>query len=196
MTFRSNSDHLICRGCQRHQGATRHSLELRDRDHLDLWQSALKVEQEDRVEERHAAQLAAEQQNQRLAQLSAEVLDLQGAVKDGLKAQPVASVERWLQNEAVSAATAERDRSYRSRDHALSVLLQLDWLHREHDERDGFCSCGKRATQCKEWQIIEEIRPFLHTWEERQVERARQGLDHGLSVDHPEARRGWRRRIG
>jgi hypothetical protein len=196
MTFASNSDHLICRGCRRHQAATKRSLDLREQDHIAFWRSALQLEQEDRAEERQAAVLAAQQQDQRIAQLAAEVLDLQGAVKNGLTAQPVASVERWLQNEAVDAATEERDRSYRSRDRALGVLLQLDRLHHEHPERDNYCSCGKTTNQCTEWQTIEDIRPFLHTWEARQIDRVKQGLEHGLPPDHPESRHQWRRRIG
>lgn len=73
---------------------------------------------------------------------------------------------------AVAAAANERDRSYKSRDHAYRVLWALAQLHNE-TYRSERCSCGKQLASCQELTALGQVENSLRRWEDKQVERLR-----------------------
>lgn len=195
MCFGSQSDHVICKGCIRHQGHATHSLQLRDFDHINLWWSELEIEKEARAAERRHAKAAADLREAELLRVRQELSDLRGALKAEIDQRPVATVERWFQGEAITAAHVERDNSYRSRDRALQIIWNLDKLHHDDERKNNLCRCGKRTHQCREWKVLEPTRAFLYKSENQQVDRLKRNLPHGLPDDHPEVLKrgsGWR----
>lgn len=82
-----------------------------------------------------------------------------------------------------------RDAAYRSRDHAYRALLAADELHHDDDERADYCSCDRRAQECKEMAALAPAVNALRRWAYHQIERLRRGLPDGLPDDHPEVLR-------
>jgi len=95
------------------------------------------------------------------------------------------AVEQWLADEEVRTALEKRDRAYRSRDFAFATLWRLAKLHHPDDHHDGRCSCGRHEDTCKELQAISPELGMLRRWEETQIERLDDQLEHGLPDDHP-----------
>ncbi len=177
--FTSKSDHVICKGCLRHQRSSPARLLKRDADHVSLWSSELKLAEEAQDLERQQAAAVPALEGQ-LLELRGELSDMRGALTAEISQHPVASVEAWFKGEEISAAHRARDESYRSRDRALGILWNLDALHHDDQSRGHFCSCGKPTPQCREWNILETTRSFLYAWEQRQVDRLRRYLPHAL----------------
>ena len=118
---------------------------------------------------------------------------MRGALKADLDQRPVASVLQWFQGLEIEAAQRERDNSFRSRDRALGIIWNLDKLHHDDEAKENFCTCGRRASQCPEWKVLEETRDFLYKWERQQIDRMKRDLPHGLPEDHPEVLKLGRR---
>lgn len=188
--FKSASDHVICKSCERHVGDSTAKRNLRNADHAGLYRSELLICLEDRRADArsHAAKLhelddRIAQRDQIIAEKDVAIADLQAAIQTG-KLNP--AVEQWLADEEVRTALEKRDRAYRSRDFAFATLWHLAKLHHPDDHHDGRCSCGRHDDTCKELQAISPELGMLRRWEETQLERLHDQLDHGLPDDHPE----------
>lgn len=182
--FKSASDLVICKSCQRHYGSERRKLELRDEDHRNLWASELRLRAEN-----HAATIehlhdTIKQQRDELAALRLENDGLRTTVIDGFDRAAPADVQRILIDREVREAGDERDSAYRSRDHAMRVLWQVNEIH--HPDTRGGCSC--RVPSCRTNDLVDAARNGLYSWEKRQIERARAGRAHGLPREHPDYR--------
>lgn len=151
---------FVCADCREHQGMTLRS----DPEHIRLWQSLL--DQQQREHERVVARLGA------------RIEDLERELQD----RPEKLVERRIGEDELNTARAEADRAFRSRENAWQALTEIRLIHRESDH--GQCRCGKRMDRCPEAQIVDRY-PALARWEEEQVRRFRDGLSHGLPVNHP-----------
>ena len=193
--FGSKSDFVICKGCIRHTGELKHQLQQRDIDHLNLWRSELALAAQGHAEAIAQLKAAVAEREEELRSLRLQLVDARHAIETELRARPMASLQGWWDSIQIGEANDARDRSYRSRDHALRALWRLDKLH--HDgSTPNHCSCGKTTGKCSEWKVIEDDREFLYRWESKQIERLQADQDHGLPDEHPEVmrtgRRSWR----
>jgi hypothetical protein len=136
-----------------------------------MWQRVLVVERE-------RFQKMLDQAEQQVEELTRELAD-----------RPVRVVERDLDAERVDQARQQMEAAFRSRDHAYIDLISIRLLHR--DGGNGKCRCGRKSFNCKEFQIVGRSGP-LASWEKKQVDRARRGLDHLLPENHPAvSSRSW-----
>jgi hypothetical protein len=188
--FTSKSDQVICKGCRNHLGDGPEQRARRDREHAGLYRSELLISLEDRESERHAhaAQLQElkGERDRTVGQRDVEISDLQAAIRAG-ELNP--AVEHWLANEKVRDALDKRDGAYRSRDFAFAALWAVATLHHPDEHHDGMCSCGRRESNCRELEAIWPEHRALSDWEDTQIERLKDGLDHGLPREHPEVLR-------
>ena len=113
-----------------------------------------------------------------------ELTDAQHAIETRLRDGPLATVEVWWNSLVIAEANDKRDAAYRSRDHAVRVLCTSQVPSRRRPA--NHCSCGKTTSKCKEWQLMDEHRSFLYSWERKQIERLEDDLDHGLPDGQPE----------
>lgn len=194
--FLSAHDHVLCERCLEHQGSTATIAARRDREHIKLWEAVFAT-----VTEAHSARVTefrqkAREQEETIAALRGQVLDLQGAIKAGFDQRPVASVQAWMDSIQVADAEDKRDASYRSRDYAMRHIWALDRLHHRDERREDQCSCGRAVSKCHELAVLDDIADNLYRWEQRQLERLRADQPHGLPDEHPEVlrtgRRNWR----
>lgn len=91
----------------------------------------------------------------------------------------------WFDSNAITAANVQVQRSYKSRNHALRALWDVDRLHHDDEKRHGCCTCGEKDEACPEWSALEPVRDMLYRWEEKELGRLEDGLDHGLPRNHP-----------
>ena len=187
--FHSKHDHVLCSACVEHQGSSGPMAARRDREHIKLWEAVFAS-----VTEQHSAritQIRSEiaDRDKEITTLREMVSDLRGALQADLEQRPVATVQQWWNSVQINAAEEKRDAAYRSRDFAMARIWSLDRLHHTDDRRHNYCSCGKETSKCREWKILYEVTVALDRWEERQVERLRGDLPHGLPNDHPEVQR-------
>jgi hypothetical protein len=181
----------VCARCELHHGNTGERLLRKNADHVSEWSTF-------HAEAVRSASAEIERMTQALAQVNADNAVLQQQLEDTKYAlttgQPTLSVLNMLETERVRDAEQRARQAYRSRDVLAAQLWRLDALHNDAD-RDGTCRCGLRTAQCEIWKLLEDERPFLYSWEAKQVDRLREGLDHGLPDEHPEVarhpRRGW-----
>jgi hypothetical protein len=201
-TFKSPTDHVVCPGCARHQGNSPNQESLRNRDHADLFRSEFMLAQEERKSDaaRHhraleAAKAVTAQRDEVIAEKNATIGDLRATIQTG-DMNPM--VETWLAEEAVKQAHEQRDSAYRSRSYAYESLWRLSRIHREHDTELDLCACGRKSDKCKELLAIREALPAVKHWENAELRRLHENLNHGLPPDHPEVLRlsPYRRRWG
>lgn len=185
--FTSNSDHVICKGCIRHQGDTKRQADQRDRDHVGLWRSELEIQREDHTSQISDLRSEIEKRDQQLAQQRADIEFLKEAIRQGLENTPPEIVPQWWESEKVAEAQTQRDQAYRSRDFSYQSLWALDQIHHEDDHRMGYCACGKRVQVCNEFNSIAPIRLALDRWERNQLDRLSRQQEHSLPDEHPEA---------
>lgn len=193
--FKSQSDHVVCKSCLRHQGNTIAKANQRNTDHIGLWKSEVAIANEDHADEVTRLHDVIEQQTRELASQRTEIEDMRAVVRAGIDNAPLATVEQWFANEQVAAAMTQRDSAYQSRDHAYRALWAADRLHHEDESRDEYCSCGQRADRCKEFGALAPAVNALMRWENKQIERLKSGLPDGLPDNHPEVLKlGYQRR--
>ncbi|MGQ4616453.1 hypothetical protein [Nocardia sp. R7R-8] len=177
--FKSNSDIVVCAGCSRHQGDGLQKAKLRDADHIAMWSSGFQLALEEHAEEVGQLQQRIEALNEVLRKERQLVSDLRFTLKSELN-QRAESVQKWIDDERVAEALAQRDSAYRSRDRAMAHLWTLDQLHHDRDRSGERCSCGKSVRACQEWQALDPIAGTLYQWERKQEERRDMGLPHAL----------------
>ena len=185
-TFKSSSDLVICRSCERHQGDTQSKTHQRDFDHLNLWSSELRLLEEQRLQERRETTEKVAKLQARLTAASMENESLRDAVRAGLSDTSPADIQRILQDQAVMDAQQERDASYRSRDRAYSALWAVDELHHRDSIEGEYCSCGSRANACAVLAALDPHSEALRRWERAQIERSKARKPHGLPREHPD----------
>lgn len=175
----------VCPDCVRHYG--RH--DRMNADHLEAWQEHHKTVVTDlRGRLRHhieAEQAAVQLAEDRRIALS----DATRAYADGFfSADNVGPELRKALASDVNEKNLNLARSaFRLRDRVMNVVLAIADLH---DERaDGRCRCGSAIAKCAEYQSIRSELPDAFKWENEQIRRMRDGLDHGLRKDHPEAKK-------
>ncbi|MGE2715141.1 hypothetical protein ACQI4L_13860 [Mycolicibacterium litorale] len=197
MWFTSVSDQVICKGCVGHLGDSPVRCAQRNRQHAGLYRSELLICQEDRqsdlrkheaemqrLKDRHAQKV--EQLERELAAQRVELGDLRAVIRNG-ELNP--AVEQWFADEEVRDALDKRNRAYRSRDFVFAALWGVARVHRPDEQNDGFCTCGRKESKCQVLQAIEPELRALDDWEDKQIERLRDDLDHGLPWNHPEVLR-------
>jgi hypothetical protein len=189
-SFKSTTDHVICKSCERHYGDGSGKAAQQARDHAGLYWSELQISIEDRHrdQERHLAELRYRdreitEKNDIIAQKNVVIDDLETAVRTG-NLNP--AVEKWLADEEVRDALNKRDSAYRSRDYSFTALWRITQLHHLDERRQNKCSCGRSERGCRELAAISDELDVIHRWETEQVDRLRTGLEHGLPHDHPE----------
>ena len=188
-TFKSSSDHVLCRGCERHQGDSKAKLQLKDRDHVALWRSEVQLQAEEAAEREAVLESQVKSLKGELTEMRVEASDLRETVRRGFNEAPVLAVEKWLAGEAVNDAHDRRDAAYRTRDRALRAIWALDRLHRASERDEHQCVCGTRMSKCREAAVLEAMTEALWRWESDQIDRLRRGLACGLPDDHPEVRK-------
>lgn len=183
--FKSSSDQVICKGCVRHQGDAPNKLRQRDYDHVQLWRSEVGLinQAHDAVVAELRAKLA--ERSQTIEILNTKVAEQRELLKAELRRAPEATVRAWFDSEAITAANAEVQKSYRSRNHALRAMWDVDRIHHVDEKRDGYCTCGEKDEVCPEWRALDPVRDMLYRWEEKELRRLEDGLDHGLPHHHP-----------
>jgi hypothetical protein len=202
--FTSPYDQVVCKSCERHTGNSPERLELRRHDHLGLYWSELEVCREDRKSDAREAEARTQQVREELRERLAErdqtiaerdvlIADLRHAIQES-ELNP--AVEEWLADDMVRTAYAKRDSAYRARDFALRTIWRFAQIHDGDPERDDHCACGRKADRCAELAAIADELPAMREWEQIQIERLLDDLEHGLPPEHPDVRKrpGWARR--
>jgi len=107
-SFKSASDHVLCKSCERHVGDSTAKRNRSNADHAGLYRSELLISLEDRDADArsHAAKLhelddRIAQRDQIIAEKDVAISDLQAVIQTG-KLNP--AVERWLADEEVRSA--------------------------------------------------------------------------------------------
>lgn len=193
-TFKSRSDHVICRGCQRHQGDSVRTLRQRDSDHHGLWASTAAVAAEDAAKRETSLHDRIRSLEEKIGHVQVENDDLRETVRRGFDAAPLPAVEKWLHDAEVQESYRRRDSAFRLRDEAFRAIWQVDTLHRLKAENERQCVCGDPATDCRELVALEPVVGSLDRWEREQLDRLRRGLSCGLPDNHPEWQKHPRRR--
>ncbi|SHV60754.1 Uncharacterised protein [Mycobacteroides abscessus subsp. abscessus] len=187
--FTSKHDRVICKGCLPHTGSPeKQQRKLRDHAGLYLSELRLAIEERESDAQRYRDSLRDQraEHQERVDQLTQRIAELGAALHDGAR-NP--AVDRWLADEAVTQARENRDRAYRARDFAFAALWQIDRLHHSDDNSSDHCSCGKAERKCRELDAIRTEVHALRRWEDVQIDRLLDGLDHGLPDNHPEVLR-------
>lgn len=193
--FKSSSDHVICLSCIRHQGDNTAKANQRAYDHTNLWKSELAVAREDHADRVAELQKQIEFHEQEAVQLHTELNQAKENIRLGLNELSLPEVEKWWTSEQVQDANNKRDSAYRSRDAAFRALWGVAELHVEDRDKKYHCTCGKTVHKCKEYNAIAGSIQALLKWENAQLDRLKQDLDHGLPDNHPEVlKRGLGRR--
>lgn len=180
--FKSTSDHVICKACQRHQGDTTAKALQRDRDHVGLWSSEVQLLREEFDADRMRAREATRELERRLRQTQLENESLKKTLERGFEGAAPADVERILIDQAVREAHEERDIAYSSRDHVYRSLWAVDDLHHDQEVPEH-CSCGSRG--CPVLKALQPVQSSLYAWENKQITRAQNHRPHGLPRQHP-----------
>lgn len=174
----------------RHQGDSVAKLQLRDGDHRGLWRSEIELSKDAHALEitRLTATVTQLEEDRARVEdrLHAELAKVRDELRQVVAGLAPETTRAWLETDAVQDAEQKRDRAYRSRDHAMEHLWRLARLHRPDDNAPNLCVCGRRVDGCKECEALDPILSTLEVWEQRQLERAREGREHGLPWDHPE----------
>lgn len=192
-TFKSKHDHVVCKGCIRHQGDSPAVLQLRDTDHVGLWQSEVALVAEAADSREAALQQEIDRLKEQLERRGTDVEDLRETVRRGVAEAPLAAVEKWLHSEEVMKAHGERDRAYRARDRLFQALWALDQMHGPGEGDPHQCACDRRLSRCREAQALAPIVDALTRWEKDQIDRLRRDLSCALPEQHPEWNRAGRR---
>jgi hypothetical protein len=173
---------------------------LRLRDHERLYWSELEICREDRESDAREAEARRQELREELqeeiarrdgiiAERDVTIADLRHAIQ---KSELNPAVEEWLADDMIRTAYAKRDSAYRARDFALATIWRAAQLHDGDPDRDEDCICGRKADRCQELEAIADELVAMRDWEQIQVERLRDGLEHGLPREHPEVRKhGW-----
>lgn len=141
---------------------------------------------------RHAAEVAVmranmERRDDSIASLTSERDDLLRSIAAEYLDAPSAALVALVQAEALSDSESRMRSAYFMRDRAMAAVWRI---HELHDVEAGEkCSCGKTARACKELAALEFFRRDFYDWEKRNLSRMKEGLSHGLPLDHPEAKK-------
>jgi hypothetical protein len=184
--FGSRHDQVVCRGCERHQGDTVAKLRQRDYDHVQLWKSEVALINEAQSDAVAALTVKMAERDHAIEVLNTKVEEQRELLKAELRKAPEATARAWFDSEAIRRANEEVQRSYRSRNHALRAMWDVDRIHRGGEKRDDYCTCGEKAEGCCAVSTaLDPVRDMLYRWEDKELERLEAGLDHGLPRHHP-----------
>jgi hypothetical protein len=89
--------------------------------------------------------------------------------------------------EAILELRADLTRAYKARDRAMVAVWTIDERH--HAAASDKCSCGKALHACKEFNGLDFVRSEYERWEKKQIQLMKDGKEHGLPENHPEARK-------
>jgi hypothetical protein len=134
-----------------------------------------------------------EQLSSDLADREWKLTELTDVVERDYESAPLGPLQSWLSTEIVKAAEARTATAYRSRDRHMATLWRLDNRHRD-GKQAGTCACGQPAAKCRDRELLDASRDDLYRWENRELERLKDGKRHGLPDEHPEVRkrsRSW-----
>jgi hypothetical protein len=189
--FRSASETVICKGCQRHTGGSPRARQLRDSDHAALFFSEVQLLREQLSQARAvqrddyqriltALESQLEARTDELARNAEVISGLRAALRDG---EIGAGLAAWLGDEELAEAQTERDSARRATSLVLEAVSRLALIHGTHPARPHYCVCGNHVDRCPEYQAIESELKVVGKWEREQLERYRDGLDHRLSPE-------------
>lgn len=187
--FKSSSDHVLCKACLRHQGDSSAKLKVRDFDHVHRWEAHFGVAQEERAAEEARLHDVIASKDAELGDMRLQISDLRSALEQGVDSAASPEVEHWFADQRIGEASEKRELAYRSRDRAFCALLGIDQRHHEDERRSGLCSCGQRLARCRDYEALLPVVNSLRGWENKQIDRLRTGLEHGLPDDHPEVQK-------
>ncbi len=91
--FKSHSDHVICRGCLRHQGESLPKLKQRNTDHLGLWTSTIAIQAEEAKDRENGLSRRIASLEEELGRERMQVDDLRETVKRGFDDAPLPAVK-------------------------------------------------------------------------------------------------------
>ncbi|MFF0492583.1 hypothetical protein ACFYTQ_26435 [Nocardia sp. NPDC004068] len=158
--FKSHTDLIICERCIGHQGDSPARIKQRAYDHEKYLLAKWKEEKAERLEQ--------------VTALTEQVDGLLDVLENRFDSDHDYSESfwAWLGDELAERAEREKEAAYRSKDHVMSVLMQINDLHRARPGSER-CSCGK--VKCREFQALERVQPSLGKWLEEQERRSRRG---------------------
>ena len=119
------------------------------------------------------------------------IAELTSLISDDYANAPLGDLQTWMRSEIVRRAEARAMSAYRSRDKLMVALWNLDHLH--SGGKAGVCKCVKAEGKCRDLAALATVQPALVSWETGEVERLKNGRDHGLPAEHPEVRKRARR---
>lgn len=172
----------VCRDCQVHY----RDAQKRDADHIAAWtihhRNSMRIMKENNYESRTRAEAAEARARDLQVSLDDAIHLLQSDTADHFMAFGP-ELRKRLESEAV-ATTEQRARSaYRQRDFSMNALSAIADHH--YEAADGKCRCGGR--NCAILEILSHEVEQINKWEDAQKQRMRDGLEHGLRRDHPDA---------
>jgi hypothetical protein len=199
----SDTDQQVCDPCKVHWGNTSTKTARREREHRIWWSERLGIVENELVNQKIAAEhrvtklVTAARNNEQ--QLRGQIENLHHEIDHVTRGHISEDSRTRIESEHVRAANDDRNRAYRSRGRANSVLWELLQIHNESASDPRTCICGKPTTKCPEWQVLSDIEPGISQWEDRQIDRLNKELAHELPDSHPDVQRTgldshWQRR--
>ncbi|TQO20647.1 hypothetical protein FB472_2290 [Rhodoglobus vestalii] len=173
----SNSDHR-CPLCRGHQFVIKNLLA----DHQRITAEFISVQ----AGKLSSANREVEQIDARLTRVRGERDELAKASGGDLAHASEATLAA-IHAEAVLELREEVTRAYKTRNRAMVAVWTIDERH--HAGVGEKCSRGTPLHGCKEYNGLDFIRSEYERWEIKQIQLMKEGKDHGLPENHPEARK-------
>ncbi|WP_184238076.1 hypothetical protein [Conyzicola lurida] len=178
----SATSHQVCDPCKRHSTGDWKAV---TRTHTE-WVVAYYSERERlNAEARQTARAALVSKQAEVEKLTARFQHAVSTMASQYADAPIGDLQNWVRAAVVSKAGSDRDTAFRTRDAAMRVVWRIDQLHRKKYNRDTACSCGTKATSCRELKAVEPFADELDRWEDEQLARLSKGRDCGLPKEHP-----------
>lgn len=179
---RDSDDHRPkqCAPCWEHADSTIQKV----KEHREWW-GAYRATLVAQIADREAG---IERGQQAIQRLTTALADLRRGVIAEVDSDVDHPLHVYLERVAVSEANQKVDAAYRLRDRAMRTVWYMDDRHNE--QLNGDCSCGLKASSCRDLRVLLPIVGELRTWESNQVQRMRQGKAHSLPAEHESGPRG------
>lgn len=191
--LKSDTDQQVCDPCRVHWGNTSLKTARRERDHRIWWSERLTIVENELLNQKIAtehqvANLVADARNTE-QHLRGQIENLHHEIDHVTRGHVSEDSRARIESETVRASYDDRNRAYRSRGRANSVLWELLQMHNESESDPRTCICGESTAKCQEWQALSDIEPGISQWENRQIERLNKQLAHELPDSHPDVQR-------
>ncbi|WP_425839857.1 hypothetical protein [Microbacterium sp. PA5] len=175
----------VCEECQAHY----RDPHRRDADHITAWslhhRNSMRIMKEKNYESRTRAEAAEAEAKELRVSLADAIRLLQADTSDHFDAFGP-ELRKRLQSDAVTTSEQRARSAYRQRDYSMNALSAIADHH--YGTAEAKCRCGSR--NCTILEILSHEIEQIEAWEAAQRQRMRDGLEHGLRRDHPDAIKG------